>query len=258
MLVTGVGVVRRASDSWLQPSIYQGRWVRIEARDPAGPRTPARAAAGVVRYTVSDGTQRTTGQVDVLQQGPLDDSVPLVAGRHARPCARATPCRCRCSTTTRWPTASRCRSTRRSVKVVSKGDAQRAFASGNVIRYVPEARGPARRAVRHHRVRRLRRRDEGPRPDRARAGRRSRRCRRRQRVNQSPVARSFSATVTAGDPLTMTVPTFGVDPDGDSVSVHRHRRGRRRRRSTSPTAGSSPSGRRRSATRRSRWPRAPR
>ena len=28
-----------------------------------------------------------------------------------------------------------------SVKVVSKGDAQRAFASGNVIRYVPEARG---------------------------------------------------------------------------------------------------------------------
>ena len=38
-------------------------------------------------------------------------------------------------------------------------------------------------------------------------------------MNQSPVARSFSATVTAGDPLTMTVPTFGVDPDGDSVSV---------------------------------------
>ena len=33
------------------------------------------------------------------------------------------------------------------------------------------------------------------------------------------MARSFSATVTAGDPLTMTVPTFGVDPDGDSVSV---------------------------------------
>ena len=40
-----------------------------------------------------------------------------------------------------------------------------------------------------------------------------------QRLNQAPVARSFSASVTAGDPLTMTVPTFGVDPDGDSVSV---------------------------------------
>ena len=48
-----------------------------------------------------------------------------------------------------------------------------------------------------------------------------------QRPNQSPVARSFTATVTAGDPLTMTVPTFGVDPDGDSVSVGTARRSAR-------------------------------
>ncbi len=41
----------------------------------------------------------------------------------------------------------------------------------------------------------------------------------KQQVNQSPVARSFTATVTAGDPLTMTIPTFGVDPDGDSVTL---------------------------------------
>ena len=33
------------------------------------------------------------------------------------------------------------------------------------------------------------------------------------------VARSFSASVTAGDPLTITVPTVGVDPDGDLTFV---------------------------------------
>ena len=37
--------------------------------------------------------------------------------------------------------------------------------------------------------------------------------------NQPPVARSFSTSVTAGDPLTITVPSSGVDPDGDSVTV---------------------------------------
>ena len=58
---------------------------------------------------------------------------------------------------------------------------------------------------------------------------RSSRCPPRRSSNQAPVARSFSASVTAGDPLTMTVPTFGVDPDGDSVTVQRHRRCRGRR-----------------------------
>ena len=76
VLVTAA-VSADGGDSWLQPSIYQGRWVRIEARDPA-PLGGGQGRRGVVRYTVSDGTQRTTGQVDVLQQGPLDDSVPLV------------------------------------------------------------------------------------------------------------------------------------------------------------------------------------
>ena len=33
------------------------------------------------------------------------------------------------------------------------------------------------------------------------------------------MARSFSASVVAGEPLTITVPTSGVDPDGDSVTV---------------------------------------
>ena len=127
---------------------------------------------------MSDGTQRTTGQVDVLQQGPLDDSVPLVQDDSAT---------VREGDTVSVPVLDNdtmadgipLQVDPGSVKVVSKGDAQRAFASGNVIRYVPEARGLRGRAVRHHRVRRLRRRDEGPRPDRAGAGGRRCRCRRR-------------------------------------------------------------------------------
>ena len=35
----------------------------------------------------------------------------------------------------------------------------------------------------------------------------------------APAARSFTASVVAGDALTITVPTSGVDPDGDLVFV---------------------------------------
>jgi hypothetical protein len=204
-------------DSWLQPSIYQGRWVRIEARDPATLGAAGQGRRGVVKYTVSDGTQRTTGQVDVLQQGPLDDSVPLVQDDSAT---------VREGDTVSVPVLDNdtmadgipLQVDPSSVRVVSKGDAQRAFASGNVIRYVPEARGL--RAERFVTIEYAAFADGMK--DRAQTAR----VRvavvplpSAQRVNQSPVARSFSATVTAGDPLTMTVPTFGVDPDGDSVSV---------------------------------------
>jgi hypothetical protein len=215
VLVTAA-VSADGGDSWLQPSIYQGRWVRIEARDPA-PLGGGQGRRGVVRYTVSDGTQRTTGQVDVLQQGPLDDSVPLVQDDSAT---------VREGDTVSVPVLDNdtmadgipLQVDPSSVRVVSKGDAQRAFASGNVIRYVPEARGL--RAERFVTIEYAAFADGMK--DRAQTAR----VRvavvplpSAQRVNQSPVARSFSATVTAGDPLTMTVPTFGVDPDGDSVSV---------------------------------------
>ena len=37
--------------------------------------------------------------------------------------------------------------------------------------------------------------------------------------NQPPTARSFTASVTAGDTITITVPTSGIDPDGDLTYV---------------------------------------
>ena len=215
VLVTA-SVESTGEDAWLQPSIYQGRWVRIEAREPSA-LDAGQGRRGVVRYTVSDGTQRTSGQVAVLQQGPLDDSLPLVQDDTAT---------VREGDTVSVPVLDNdtmadgipLQVDPASVKVVSKGDAQRAFASGNVVRYVPEAAGlRAEKFVTieyaafadgmKERAQTARVRVQvTPLPD-------------AQRVNQSPVARSFSATVTAGDPITMTVPTFGVDPDGDSVSV---------------------------------------
>ncbi|PKW27936.1 Ig-like domain-containing protein [Phycicoccus duodecadis] len=215
VLVTA-SVQATGENGWLQPSIYQGRWIRLEAREP-GPVGTDAARRGQVVYTVSDGTQRTTGQIDVLQQGPDDTALPLLEDD------RATV---REGDTVSIPVLDNDTMADGiplvldpgSVKVISTGDEQRAFASGNVIRYVPEAKGltadtfvtieyAAYAEGMKDRAQTARVRVQvTPLPN-------------AQRIDQAPVARSFTATVTAGDPITMTVPTFGVDPDGDSVSV---------------------------------------
>ncbi|QIM22414.1 fibronectin type III domain-containing protein [Phycicoccus sp. HDW14] len=189
--------------------------MRVEALDPAPAGDTGRR--GVVRYTVSDGTQRTTGEIEVLQQGALTDALPLVQDDKAV---------VREGDTVSIPVLDNdtmadgipLRLDPASVKVISKGDAQRAFASGNVVRYVPEAKGL--KAEKFVTI------EYAAYADGLKARAQTARVRvqvtplpNAQRVNQAPVARSFTATVTAGDPITMTVPTFGVDPDGDSVSV---------------------------------------
>ncbi|PKW25599.1 Ig-like domain-containing protein [Phycicoccus duodecadis] len=214
VLVTAA-VQAEGENSWLQPSIYQGRWVRLESREPAPLDGPGRR--GVIRYTVSDGTQRVTGQVAVLQQSALDGPVPLVVDDEAA---------VREGDTVSIPVLDNDTMADGiplvldpgSVKVISTGDEQRAFASGNVIRYVPEA--TALKASRFVTIE-YAAYAEGMK-DRAQTARvrvQVTPLPNAQRINQAPVARSFTATVTAGDPITMTVPTFGVDPDGDSVSV---------------------------------------
>ena len=76
--------------------------------------------------------------------------------------------------------------------------------------------------------------------------------------NQPPSARSFSASVTAGDTLAITVPTSGVDPDGDLTFVSGivGEDGKAVDLKLGPRA--SASARRRSATRPTRAARAPR
>lgn len=215
VLVTA-SVSATGGSAWLQPSIYQGRWVRIEAREPASLDKGA-VRRGTVTYTVSDGRSRTTGQISVIQQPALTDALPIVVDDTAT---------VREGDTVDAPVLDNDTMADGiplvldpgSVKVVSKGDAQRAFASGNVVRYVPEATGLTAEkfvTVEYSAY------AEGDK-SRAQVGRLRIQVTplpTAQRVNQAPVARSFSATVTAGDPLTMTVPTFGVDPDGDSVTV---------------------------------------
>ncbi|MBM6402444.1 fibronectin type III domain-containing protein [Phycicoccus sp. MQZ13P-5] len=216
VLVTAA-VSSSGDSSWIRPSIYQGRWVRLEATEPAPLDADAGGRRGTVTYTVSDGTQRVTGQVSVLQQPPVEDAVPLVQDDTAT---------VREGDTVSIPVLDNdtmadgipLRLDPASVKVISKGDAPQAFASGNVIRYVPEARGL--RAEKFVTV------EYAAYADGMRSRAQTGRVRiqvtplpNAQRVNQTPVARSFTATVTAGDPITMTVPTFGVDPDGDSVTV---------------------------------------
>ena len=215
VLVTAA-VQATGEDAWLQPSIYQGRWVRIEAREPS-PLDSGTGRRGVVRYTVSDGTQRTTGEVAVLQQSAIEDSVPLVQDDTASVREGDTVSVAVLDNDTMADGIPLVLDPA-SVKVVSKGDAQRAFASGNVVRYVPEARGL--RAERFVTI------EYAAYADGMKSRAQTARVRvavtplpTAQRVNQAPVARSFTATVTAGDPITMTVPTFGVDPDGDSVTV---------------------------------------
>ena len=105
-----------------------------------------------------------------------------------------------------------------SVKVLGKGVQQTAFASGNVVRFVPWQK---KLTVEQQVTVEYAAYPEGM-PKRAQTGRISIRVTplpTGANPNQVPVARSFSSSVTAGDPLTITVPTSGVDPDGDTVGV---------------------------------------
>ncbi|HEY7718077.1 MAG TPA: fibronectin type III domain-containing protein [Pedococcus sp.] len=199
--------------SWLRPSIYKGRWVRIEALEPA--TSGARPRTGTVSYTVSDGTKATTGQIAVQQRPALEGALPIVEDDSAVVRAQDSvtiPVMDNDSMAEGVPLVL----DPGSVKVLGGPDA--AFASGNVIRYVPQERNPRVETVRvvEYAVYPIGMRD------RAQTG--------RVRVtvkplptsttpNQPPTARSFSASVVAGEPLTVTVPVSGVDTDGDSVTV---------------------------------------
>ncbi|NNM48065.1 Ig-like domain-containing protein [Knoellia koreensis] len=206
-----------SENSWLRPSIYQGRWVRIESLDvaPAGgkPRT------GTVQYTISDGSKSTTGEVAVTQYPADDRNTPVVEDDEAVVRAQDSvtiPVMDNDSMADGIPLVL----DPASVKVLpAEGKTNGyAFASGNVVRFVPKDRAPTspQQVTVEYAVYPLGAKEKAttgriavtvmPLPTQA-------------TPNQAPVARSFSTSVTAGDPLTITVPNSGVDPDGDSVTV---------------------------------------
>lgn len=197
---------------WLDASVVQGRWVRAEATAPY----QGRARHGVIDYTISDGAHRATGQLTVTQQPPPPSSAqPLVRDDQAvvrRGDAVTVPVLDNDSMADGIPLQL----DPRSVKVISGGGL--AFASGNLVRYVPPASrtklvapavlqyGTYPQGLTDREVTGRVKLTITPPPSTA-------------NPDQPPVAQSFTASVTAGDAVTMTVPTTGVDPDGDSVSL---------------------------------------
>ncbi|MDT0212619.1 Ig-like domain-containing protein [Rothia sp. ARF10] len=215
VLVTQGATAATSEDSWLRASIYQGRWIRVVALEPAGAAADA-TRRGTIRYTVSDGSKQATGEVTVTQKAPLDldpvvedDTAVVREGDTV-----AVPVLDNDTMADGIPL----RIDPLSVKVLGRDVEQTAFASGNVVRFVPwatELTAEQLVTVEYAAY------PEGL-PERAQTGRVSIRVTplpSQARPNQVPVARSFSSSVTAGDPLTITVPTTGVDPDGDTVGV---------------------------------------
>ncbi|MFW5470351.1 Ig-like domain-containing protein [Knoellia sp. CPCC 206435] len=215
VLVTQGVTTATSEDSWLQASIYQGRWIRVVALDPAGAAEDA-SRRGTIRYTVSDGSKTATGEVSLTQK-PARDLDPVVEDDKAvvrEGDTVAAPVLDNDTMADGIPL----RLDPNSVKVLGKGVEQTAFASGNVVRFVPWATG-----LRTEQLVTIEyaAHPEGM-PERAQTGRLTVRVTPLPTTavpNQAPVARSFSSSVTAGDPLTITVPTTGVDPDGDTVGV---------------------------------------
>ncbi|MFC7490603.1 MULTISPECIES: Ig-like domain-containing protein [unclassified Knoellia] len=215
VLVTQGATGASGDDSWLQASIYQGRWIRVVALEPAGAAADA-TRRGTLRYTVSDGSKRATGEVTVTQKPALDLN-PVVEDDKAvvrEGDTVAVPVLDNDTMADGIPL----KIDPNSVKVLGEGVEQTAFASGNVVRFVPWAKGLKTEqpvTVEYAAY------PEGM-PQRAQTGRITIRVTPLPTTaapNQVPVARSFSSSVTAGDPLTITVPTSGVDPDGDTVGV---------------------------------------
>ena len=209
-----VVVLQRASTKvgWLQASIVQGRYIRVVATAPYA----GKDATGVVDYTISDGTKTAVGQLIVTQKAKpatpvkptlVDDAIVVRQGD-----AVTIPVFDNDSMSEGVPLKLE----PGMVKVLTGGG--QAFSSGTVVRYVP----PDTKAT----TNRTAVIEYAAYPEGDRASAQTARITvtitpppSASNVNQAPVARSFTASVTAGDTIALTVPTSGVDPDGDLTFV---------------------------------------
>ena len=202
-----------ADVAWLQPSVVQGRWVRVQA---ASPLTGTQERRGSIDYVVSDGTRTAVGHVSVVQK-PRPEQAPL-------PNVQDDEAVVRLGDVVTVPVLDNdtmsggvpLKLEPQAVKVIAgKGQA---FASGSVIRYIPDHAPITADDVVTLEYATY---PEGS-PDRAVTGRITLTVKplpTPTTPNQPPTARSFTASVTAGDTITVTVPTSGIDPDGDLTYV---------------------------------------
>ncbi|MEU7482116.1 Ig-like domain-containing protein [Lentzea sp. NPDC042327] len=205
----------------LEVAVVKGRWLRINATAPTLDRNPQ-----VVRYTVTDGvTGPVTGEVTVTQLPPPADDTPVP--KDDRAAARAgdsatipvldndispagAPLTLQ-SNVQGAPGTGRLTVTTRD----GRQDAGTAYVAGDVVRYVAPDRldtpfvadvsyvvqnPDGDQAVGHAHV------TVNPAPTPA-------------NPNQPPAPEPVEVRVVAGDRVTVTVPSSGADPDGDSVAV---------------------------------------
>ena len=206
-------VVQKVTTSvpWLRASVVQGRYLRLVATNANGGSELRRTT---VTYTVSDGTAAATGQVAIVQKPTQAAPVPDVQDDEAvvrTGDVVTVPVLDNDSVSGGIPLVL----DPSSVKVVaSTGGKGQAFASGSVVRYVPDATAPTADQVVTL--------EYGAYPEGSKETERTGRVTVTVKPlptatvpDQPPTARSFSASVTAGDTITVTVPTSGIDPDGD-------------------------------------------
>ncbi|MFD4676446.1 Ig-like domain-containing protein [Lentzea sp. NPDC058450] len=218
--VLGVQHAESASGQ-LEVAVVKGRWLRISATAPVLDRNPQ-----VVRYTVTDGvTGPVTGEVTVTQLPPPADDTPVP--KDDRAAARAgdsttipvldndispagAPLTLQ-SNVQGAPGTGRLTVTSRD----GRQDPGTAYVSGSVVRYVAPgatdtpfvaeisyvAQNPdGDQAVGRAHV------TVNPAPSPA-------------NPNQPPAPEPVEVRAVAGDRVTITVPSSGADPDGDSVAV---------------------------------------
>ncbi|MFD5828005.1 Ig-like domain-containing protein [Lentzea sp. NPDC060358] len=204
----------------LEVAVVKGRWLRINATAPVLDRNPQ-----VVRYSVTDGvTGPVTGEVTVTQLPPPADDTPVP--KDDRAAARA-------GDSTTIPVLDNDISPagapltlqanvqgapgngRLTVRALDGRDAGTAYVSGDVVRYVAPDRVDAPLTAEISYV------VQNPDGDQAEG---------KAHVtvtpaptpanpNQPPAPEPVEVRVVAGDRVTITVPSSGADPDGDSVAV---------------------------------------
>ncbi|OLR89800.1 Ig-like domain-containing protein [Actinokineospora bangkokensis] len=218
-------VVQRAettTDAQLQVAVVRGRWLRINAVTPALLPNPQ-----VVRYSITSGaTGEVTGEVQVTQLAPPADDTPVPKDDHATVRAGdavTIPVLDNDTSPSGAPIVLQANVQGApgpgmlSVTGVQDPDTQvgTAYTNGGTVRYVPPAAVDAPTKVT---VKYVAQNASGspafgyahititPAPSPT-------------NPDQAPTPQPVEARATAGDTLEISLPTSGVDPDGDSVTV---------------------------------------
>ncbi|MCW2494320.1 Ig-like domain-containing protein, partial [Jatrophihabitans sp.] len=221
----GVLVVQHAapvSANQLQVAIVDGRWLRINALTPS--ITPG---TETVDYTITDGrTNPVTGQVTVTQLPPPADDTPVAVDDYATVRAGDSvsipvlsndvdPDGAELSLLDDVSSAPRSGQLSVTSATGSTVGVGAAFVSGSQVRYVPPAVVTATESVTIAYVAKNPTGEQttgtahvtinpAPTP---------------KNPDHAPVPQAVTARIVAGDSVTISVPTTGIDPDGDTATI---------------------------------------